>query len=316
MNFEEINGLILLDKSVGMTSFGADTKFKRLLQTKKVGHCGTLDPFATGVLPVCFGKGLRFVRYADKYDKAYFCKAVFGKTTDTLDIEGEVVSENIPSGEVLDSLVSSDYKLIRDAFEEISHITMQTPPKYSAKKINGQKAYELARKGIEVELKPNKVTIHKLDVIDISVVDGLIEVSFEVYCSKGTYIRTICDDVGKITGFGAFAKELRRIEVGPFDLSKTYTMEQIEEMASREDYSFILDASKIVDYMPVLKLNATAASMVKCGKKLNAKYFTEELESNEPGTLFRAMHEDKVIAVMYESLEDDKHVLRIERMLA
>lgn len=316
MNFEELNGLILLDKSAGVTSFGADSKCKRLLSTKKVGHCGTLDPFATGVLPICFGKGLRFVRYTDGYDKAYYCKAIFGKTTDTLDIEGEVTSTNIPEGEELSQIIDSDYQVIRDAFEEISHITMQIPPKYSAKKINGQKAYELARKGIEVELKPNKVTIHKLNIISIELVDGFIEVGFEVYCSKGTYIRTICDDVGKITGYGAFAKELRRIEVGPFDLSRTFTLDQIEEMISREDYSFILDASSIVDYMPVITLNEAQTSMVKNGKKLNAKYFSKELEGHSEGTLFRAMNEGKVIAVMYETTEDDKHILRIERMLA
>lgn len=316
MKFEEINGLILIDKSVSITSFGADSKIKRILSTKKVGHCGTLDPFATGVLPVCFGKGLRYVRYTDGYDKAYFCKAVFGKTTDTLDTEGEVISTNIPEGKVLESLINSDYKVIRDAFAEISKITEQVPPKYSAKKINGKKAYELARQGIEVELKPSKVKIHELNIIGIEIVDGLIEVSFEVYCSKGTYIRTICGDVGAMTGFGAYAKELRRIKVGPFDLSKAYTLEQIEEMASNEDYSFILDASKIADFMPVLTLNDTATSMVKCGKKLNAKYFTAELEGHEEGTLFRAMHGDELIATMYECIEDGKHVLRIERMLA
>lgn len=316
MNFTEINGLILVDKMESITSFGADSRIKRVLSTKKVGHCGTLDPFATGVLPVCFGKGLRFVRYTDGYDKAYFCKAVFGKTTDTLDTEGEVISENVPEGEVLKALVDSDFKMIRDAFEKVALTTEQVPPKYSAKKINGQKAYELARKGIEVELKPNKIKIHKLEIKSIEIVDGLIEVAFEVYCSKGTYIRTICGDAGNITGFGAYAKELRRIQVGPFDLTKTYTLDEIERMAAEGDYSFIIDASSIVDYMPKINLNEKQTEMVKCGKKLNAKFHEAELNGIVPGTLVRAMYGDQLIATMYECEEDGKRILRIERMLA
>ena len=123
MNFEEQNGLILLDKSQGMTSFSCDGLIKKLLHTKKVGHLGTLDPFATGLLPLCVGKGLRYVRFADGFDKAYRCTAVFGKKTDTMDIEGEVIGGRLPNSEELVELQNSDFESIRAAFDEISKIT-------------------------------------------------------------------------------------------------------------------------------------------------------------------------------------------------
>ena len=313
MNFEEQNGLILLDKSQGMTSFSCDGLIKKLLHTKKVGHLGTLDPFATGLLPLCVGKGLRFVRFADGFDKAYRCTAVFGQKRDTMDIEGQVIGGRVPTESELDELRDNDFEIIRAAFDEISKITMQVPPKFSAKKINGKKAYELAREGKEVELKPVPVTIKKMTVLSIEVVENMIEAVFEVRCSKGTYIRSLCDSVGDITGFGAYAKTLRRIASGPFLEADTYTYEKIEKMAAEGDYSFIKDASTIIIEMPALELNDKEAADIKLGRKVNAERFAEDMEGDG---LYRAMHNGEVIAVVYENIENGRHVLRIERMLA
>lgn len=315
-DFEGKNILILLDKDSGMTSFACDSKIKKLLHTKKVGHLGTLDPFATGLLPLCVGKGLRYIRFADDYDKTYECVCVFGKTTDTLDIEGEVTGGKMPTSDELNKLVESDFKIVRDAFGKMTKITSQIPPKYSAKKINGKKAYELAREGKEVELKPHPVTIYSIDIKSIDVVDETFEVDFVISCSKGTYIRTICDDVGREVGFGAFAKSLRRISCGPFDIKDAYTVDAVEKMLGDEDLSFIKDASMIVDDMPELRLNEVQTSMVKCGKKLDVRPFKEITSLHAADTFYKATFNGEVIAVMYVSEEDGNKRLRIERMLA
>lgn len=315
-DFEGKNILILLDKDSGMTSFACDSKIKRLLHTKKVGHLGTLDPFATGLLPLCVGKGLRYIRFADDYDKTYECVCVFGKTTDTLDIEGEVTGGRMPTSDELKELIESDYKIVRDAFEKMSKITSQVPPKYSAKKINGKKAYELAREGKEVELKPHPVKIYSIDIRSIEKVDGTFEVDFVVSCSKGTYIRTICDDVGREVGFGAYAKSLRRIKCGPFDIRDSYRLDDVEKMLEGEDLSFIKDASSIADYMPELKLNEVQTSMVRCGKKLDVRPFKEVTSLYAADTFYKATFNGEVIAIMYVSEEDGYERLRIERMLA
>ena len=312
MNFEEQNGLILLDKSQGMTSFSCDGLIKKLLHTKKVGHLGTLDPFATGLLPLCVGKGLRYVRFADGFDKAYRCTAVFGKKTDTMDIEGEVIGGRLPNSEELVELQNSDFESIRAAFDEISKITSQVPPMFSAKKINGKKAYELAREGKEVELKPVPVKIRKLSVISIDIIENMIEVIFEVSCSKGTYIRSLCDSVGDMTGFGAYAKTLRRIASGPFLEADSYTFETIEKMANEGDYSFIRDASSIIVEMPSIELNNKEAADIKLGRKISAERFSSDMDDG----LHRAMYEGKVIAVVYKADEKGRSIIRIERMLA
>ena len=315
-DFEGKNILILLDKDSGMTSFACDSKIKRLLHTKKVGHLGTLDPFATGLLPLCVGKGLRYIRFAEDYDKTYECVCVFGKTTDTLDVEGEVTGGRMPTSDELKMLIESDFKVVRDAFEKMTKITSQVPPKYSAKKINGKKAYELAREGKEVELKPHPVTIYSIDIRSIEVVGETFEADFVISCSKGTYIRTICDDVGREVGFGAYAKSLRRTKCGPFDIKDAYTIDAVEKMTEEEDLSFVKDASTIVDDMPELKLNEVQTSMVKCGKKLDVRPFNEIISSHDADTFYKATFNGEVIAVMYVSEEDGRKRLRIERMLA
>ena len=315
MKIEEMNGLILLDKSAGMTSFGADSAIKKILSTKKVGHIGTLDPFATGLLPICIGKGLRFVRFADSYDKAYRCCCVFGRSTDTMDLEGEVVGGRLPSAEELDQMRKDDFAMIRKVFSEIALKTAQIPPKYSAKKINGRKAYELAREGIEIELKEVPIKIHKLEIKDISINDGMIEAVFEVYCSKGTYIRELCNDVGEKTGFGAYAKSLRRIRNGPFDEASAISLDEIRQLSEKGDLSFIRDASLILSGMPELKLSSSQAADIKQGKKIPAGDLSDDLILPR-GQFYKAVFENEIIAVVYETEEKGRILLRIERMLA
>ncbi len=304
------DGIVLLDKKPGITSMASDNFIKKVASTRKVGHSGTLDPFATGLLPVFVGKALRVMRYTDDYDKAYFCVARFGFSTDTMDCLGEKTDGKDFSEEEIEQLKNTDFKVIRDAFIKISELTEQVPPKYSAKKINGRKAYELAREGIEVELKPNKIKIYSINIEDIKVVDGYIDVSFSVECSKGTYIRTICDDAGKITGFGAHAIELRRTKCGPFSIENAITEESIKELSGNGDYSFVLDETCCLVNMPKLSLSEREFKAVKVGKKILAPAGTEFDKK------YAAYYGDKLAAVLYKANEDGKELMRIDRMLA
>lgn len=309
------SGLILIDKKPGITSMNVDSCIKKMLGTKKVGHHGTLDPFATGLLPVYVGKGLKFVRYADDFDKTYRCVAVFGRSTDSMDKDGEVVSENIPGEEELERLEANGYKDVREAFARTALITEQIPPKFSAKKINGRKAYELARKGIEAELKPHKVRIYSLTVDEITRTEDSFKVVFTVDCSKGTYIRSICDEVGKITGYGAYAESLRRLKCGPFDVRDAYTEERIAEMVNAGDMSFIRPAQETLSFMPEICLGESEYRDVRLGRKISAVPHAPEL-AGDTGIRYRAVYNGNVAAVMYRAFENDSDILRIERMLA
>ncbi len=304
------DGIVLLDKKPGITSMASDNFIKKVASTRKVGHSGTLDPFATGLLPVFVGKALKVMRYTDDYDKAYLCKARFGFATDTMDNLGEMTEGRFPTSEELEELKATDFKKIRDAFHEISLMKEQVPPKYSAKKINGRKAYELAREGIEVELKSSPITIYKLDINEITTDDESVYVEFYVECSKGTYIRTICDDVGRLTGFGAHAVMLRRMKCGPFDVKNAVTEEEIKALCENNDFSFVLDATSAMASMPVVNLNEKQYRDVKVGKKIRA------IEGTNFDTKYVAYYGDILTAVIYRASEDGRDIMRIDRMLA
>ncbi|MCR4689432.1 MAG: tRNA pseudouridine(55) synthase TruB [Saccharofermentans sp.] len=304
------DGLILVDKTEGLTSFGTDIAMRKVLSTKKVGHLGTLDPFATGLLPVFAGKGLKYLRFCDGYDKSYNCRAMFGAATDSMDSEGETVSENYPDADQMKELESTDFAMVRQAFAEVAKTTLQMPPKYSAKKINGRKAYDLARAGVEFELKPVDIKIYSLVINSIEPLDKGFVVDFDVSCSKGTYIRTICDDAGRLTGFGAHAISLRRTSCGPFKVEDARTIDQIREMKDNGDMSFILPASLALSDMPYIDLTSRQAKDLSFGKKIDCD------EDLEEGKLYRAMFDGRLIAVIYPATESGRKLFRIERLFA
>lgn len=308
------DGFILVDKPEGWTSFKTDRFVGKLLGTRKVGHLGTLDPFATGLLPVFVGKGLKFLRFCEGFDKGYSCKCIFGATTDTMDKTGEFTSENYPSEDVLAELADTDYAAIREAIIKVKNTKEQLPPAYSAKKIDGVKAYELARKGEMPDLKPASVTIYKLDITDISRPEKGLAIDFDCECSKGTYIRTICSDLGDITGFGAYADSLRRTINGQFSVKDAYTPEQLEKMVSEGDFSFVRDASETISFLPEIKLDPKQAKDIKFGRKI-AFPFEVEIQGDER-IYYRATFEDSLIAVVFPSVENGELIMRIERLYA
>ena len=308
------DGFILVDKPEGWTSFKTDRFVGKLLGTRKVGHLGTLDPFATGLLPVFVGKGLKYLRFCEGFDKGYSCKCVFGAETDTMDKTGEITSENYPSPEALEQLENSDYKLIRDAVLKVKETKEQLPPAYSAKKIDGVKAYELARKGEMPDLKPAKITIYSLDITDIEKREKGLAIDFDCLCSKGTYIRTICSDLGSITGYGAYAETLRRTINGQFNVKDAFTPDMLEKMAEAGDFSFVRDASETVSFLPEIKLDTKQTKDIKFGRKIE---FPIDVKLNgDERIYYRATSEDKLIAVVFPAMENGILTMRIERLFA
>lgn len=308
------DGFILVDKPEGWTSFKTDRFVGGLLGTRKVGHLGTLDPFATGLLPVFVGKGLKFLRFCEGFDKGYSCKCIFGARTDSMDKTGEFISENYPTESDLDELSRTDYKTVRDAFLKVKAIKEQLPPAYSAKKIDGKKAYELARKGELPDLKPAPVTIYSLDITNIEVPEKGLAVDFDCLCSKGTYIRTICSDLGDITGYGAYAESLRRTVNGQFNVKDAFTPDELQKMVEAGDFSFVRDASETITFLPEIKLDAKQAKDIMFGRKIAFPF--DAKPEDEERIYYRATSEGKLIAVVFPAVEKGELVMRIERLYA
>ena len=213
------DGIINVNKPAGWTSQDVCTKLRHVLHIRKIGHTGTLDPMATGVLPVCVGKATRIIEYFDKDHKSYHASMKLGITTDTLDITGKVTETA--------GYTNVTEKAVREAFRAYTGNIKQIPPKYSALKINGKRAYDLAREGKDFEIKPREITIYDNEITRIDLESG--EIEFDVTCSKGTYIRTICDDIGRDLGCGAVMTALTRTASGYFRIEDSYTIEEITE---------------------------------------------------------------------------------------
>lgn len=215
-----MNGIILIDKPTGKTSHDMVYFVRRLTGIRKVGHTGTLDPDATGVLPVCIGKATKVCDMLTVSDKEYVAEIAFGTATDTQDASGRILSERP---------VEADEGEIRAAIMEYTGEIDQIPPMFSAIKQNGQKLCDLARKGIVVERKPRRVTVYETEILGIDILEKTARV--RVKCSKGTYIRTLCADIGERLGCGAHMKSLRRTKSGGFDISQCFSCDELEALA-------------------------------------------------------------------------------------
>ena len=212
------SGIIIIDKPAGWTSMDVCAKLRGILGERRIGHAGTLDPMATGVLPVFVGSATRAVEFAEKGDKEYLAGLRLGLVTNTQDITGEILEERP---------VSVTHPELTALLERFTGDILQIPPMYSAIKRNGKKLYELARKGVEVERAPRPVTIHELELLGWP--DAGEDFSLRVRCSKGTYIRTLCHDIGQALGCGGCMSSLRRTMAAGFTLDQAVTLEQVQE---------------------------------------------------------------------------------------
>lgn len=252
---KQINGILLLDKPLGFSSNQALQKIKWLLQAAKAGHTGTLDPLATGLLPLCFGEATKFAHYLTDADKTYVATIKLGATTTTGDAEGEVLSTHAVNVNQLEF-----EKTCKQFIGEIS----QTPPMYSALKFEGKALYEYARAGVEIERQPRLVKIHS---IELNAFEGDVA-RITVTCSKGTYIRTLAEDIGKRLGCGAHLIGLRRTGTANYHISQAVSLEQFEAMSSEERLASLAPADSAVEHLPAITLDADSVFYLQQGQAI------------------------------------------------
>ncbi len=272
-----MNGFIIVNKEENITSFGVCSRLRKITDTKKIGHTGTLDPMACGVLVIAVGNATKLIDYIPNHDKRYTAGIRFGLTSDTCDIWGEVKQSGYPSFDKDDLLVALD------SFKgEIS----QTTPAYSAARYNGRHMYEYARKGIDIPLPKRSITINDIELISFDKItySALIDVD----CSKGTYIRSICDELGRLMGCGAVMQSLTRTRAGDFCLENAYTLNQIEKMKDLGDISFLLKEDVVLSHLKHIDVIDEAYKLLKTGSLLpySAIKNCEKIENNEQVAIY------------------------------
>jgi len=259
-----LNGIVIVDKPSGWTSQDVTARLRRVFGTRRIGHGGTLDPMATGVLPVFVGRATRAVEFFEHAEKTYETVLRLGVTTDTEDITGTVLTSCAP-------------QVREEAFLEILERfrgeILQVPPMYSALKVNGQKLCDLARKGREVERQPRPITIHRLECLEFTGQTAKLL----VHCSKGTYIRTLCKDIGQALGCGGCMESLRRVSAGSYTIENAVPLEQLLESEMPEQYLLAVDS--MFSHLPAVKL--TEKQTLRCR---NGNSFTVQL----PAGTYRA----------------------------
>ena len=264
-----MNGIINVYKEKGFTSFDVVAKLRGILKQKKIGHTGTLDPDAVGVLPVCLGNATKLCDMLTDKRKEYIAEFVLGKTTDTQDISGEVLSE---------TEVKCMEKEVRDAIASFVGTYDQLPPMYSAIKVDGKRLYELARQGKEVERKTRPVTMYEIEVLEMN----LPYVSIRVLCSKGTYIRTLCHDIGQKLGCGAVMTSLERTMSGQFSKDTAYTLDEIAAIRDRDELdSILISVDSVFSELPAMIMTGELEKKILNGNFILWKQCKGSLEKQD-----------------------------------
>lgn len=264
-----MDGVILINKEKGISSFGVVAKIRKILNIKKVGHTGTLDPEATGLLPILVGNGTKISKYLIEHDKTYIAKLKFGIKTDTADSEGEVIKKDNFK------LDKKDENFYIEVFNSFIGKMSQFPPKYSAIKVNGKKLYEYAREDKDIEIKPREIEIYSIKILHINYDEN--EIDFEVSCSKGTYIRTLCEDIAKKLETCGYMKELKRIRVNNFKIENSISLEELEQNKDNEEFlkNNIISIEKVFENKNRINLNERKKELFLNGVKL-----TNDLEDD------------------------------------
>ena len=258
-----IDGFINIYKEQGYTSFDVVAKLRGILKQKKIGHTGTLDPMAEGVLLVCLGSATKMCDLLTEKNKTYTCTMLLGKTSDTEDVTGKLTD--------VTDIYPDEQTVIETVMSFVGNY-MQIPPMYSAIKVNGKKLYELARAGQVIERQPRPVTIHSIQILSTD----LPRVTFDVSCSKGTYIRSLCRDIGEKLGCGAVMERLIRTEVKGFTIEESLTLDAVEK--ARDDGTLmqhVLTTDKLMPDIPELHISAKGEKLLANGNKLSADSFVE-----------------------------------------
>lgn len=260
-----MDGIIIINKTKGCTSHDIVYKIKKMLN-EKVGHTGTLDPMAEGVLPILVGKGTLASKYLINHDKKYIVELQLGTKTDTADGEGRIVKQQPVNKEILTT------KNIEKILQSFVGKQEQIPPIYSAIKINGKKLYEYARKGQEIELKPRKIEIYNIKLINYSVEEK--QIKFEVFCGKGTYIRSLCEDIAIKFGTVGYMKSLKRIQVGDFKIEDSITIDELNNIIQKNELDktkTIITLEKLFEKIPSIRLDNRKLELFLNGVMLTQK---------------------------------------------
>lgn len=289
-----INGILVLDKPRGLSSNQALQQAKRLFNASKAGHTGSLDPLATGILPLCFGEATKLSQFLLDSDKRYRVLIELGVRTDTGDAEGRIIGRNE------DVNVSSEQ--VQQALKQFVGTIEQVPPMYSAIKQQGVPLYKLAREGKEVERTSREITIYSIELLSLKGND----LAIDVHCSKGTYVRTLADDLGELLGCGAHVKELRRLQAGVFNESDCVSLEKLEEIrqaSEKEDFTgidrYLVPMDKAVADLPEVNLPEVTAGFIKQGQPVLVRHLPAE-------GLVRLYEGDRFIGI--GSIQDDGRV--------
>ena len=278
-----LNGILVMDKPEGPSSFDVIRVIRRLLGVKKIGHTGTLDPMATGVLPLAVGRATRLVSFLQDGDKEYEGRMVLGRITDTQDATGRIQEERPINGLTREA--------VEEAAKEFVGNIQQVPPAYSAVKINGRPAYKMARKGEDVALKSRTITVHDFRILEAD----LPLVRFSALVSKGTYVRTLVSDLGERLGVGGCLDRLRRIKTGPFSLEQAVTLDEARDLAADGTLTDrMIPANEALGFMPQVMVSPRTAEHVAHGRSLDL----QDLEAFEfnAGPV-RVRFEDGLLAV-------------------
>ncbi len=282
------NGIVILKKEAGMTSHTAVARLRRLFGGEKAGHTGTLDPMATGVLPVLLGRAVKASAYMTETDKHYIATLRLGMTTDTEDVTGKVLTQT--------DKLPTEAEVLAVCARFVGELS-QTPPMYSAVKVGGQRLMELARRGMTVEREARPITVHSLTAARVSDSDYTLD----VVCSKGTYIRTLCADIGAALGCGGTMAALCRAEAAGFSLDRAHTLGELEEMGEAERAACVIPTETLFSSLPALSVPDFYATLIRNGQAV-AQY---KLKTDYPvGTRLRLCDKEGFFA-LGECVEQD-----------
>ena len=278
----EPSGIIIINKPAGFTSHDCVNKIRRLYNTKKVGHTGTLDPMATGVLPILIGRAAKAAELLVSDDKIYRAGLRLGITTDTEDTSGTILTEcaAIPSKD-----------MVYEACKKFVGDIMQTPPMYSALKVDGKKLVDLARQGISVEREARRIQVHSIDVTPSQ---SPCEYILTVHCSKGTYIRTLCADIGATLGCGGAMSALERLKSGSFEIKDSHTLDELEELSHERRYALLMPTESLFSGLQNVKLAPFFEKLCRSGNEIYQKKIGT---AYPPGTRVRISGADGFFAL-------------------
>ena len=309
-----INGIINVYKEQGFTSHDVVAKLRGILKMKKIGHTGTLDPDAVGVLPVCLGKGTKLCDLLTDKDKTYETVLLLGQTTDTQDTSGTVLTQK-------EAIYTEEE--IKEAVDEFVGDIMQIPPMYSALKVNGKKLYELAREGIEVERKARPITVFQIQILEINTISMIeeatgenltqMEVRMTVHCSKGTYIRTLCHDIGERLGCGGCMKELKRTQVANFLIEDSLKLSDLEQLKMEDKIeSVVIAVDEMFPKAPKVTVAKEFSKFIYNGNTFTKRHLKDKIDSDGLSEV-RVYDSEGTFVGLYE-FDHEKNCFKVVKM--